>query len=66
MMDILNVQVSKVDMEPAKTEAMLRGTDGFDDSARGNVVAVGRTSAALERRSPGPAGGGGLNGHNAV
>ena len=50
-----DVQVSKGDMEPAKTEEMLRGGDEFDDSARGSVMAINRTST-IENRSPGPNG----------
>ncbi|KAK9845023.1 hypothetical protein WJX74_009785 [Apatococcus lobatus] len=57
-------EVTKADMQPAKTEAMLRGTeDHMDDSARGTST-LHRISVN-DHRSPGPAGKG-LNGANAV
>ena len=60
------VQVSKADMQPAKTEAMLRGQEGqFDDSARGGlpVLSLARTSVT-DHRNPGP-GAHGLDHHTA-
>lgn len=60
----ISMQVTKADMQPAKTEAMLRGTEeNMDDSARGTST-LHRISVT-DHRSPGPAGMG-LNGPNAV
>lgn len=57
------MQVTKADMQPAKTEAMLRGTEDMDDSARGTTT-LHRISVT-DHRKPGPAGMG-LNGPDAV